>query len=64
MQIKDEVVTADFKLADDHWHYVGVVRDSLTGNVSVYIERDEIIKGPLARVRSLNSYLLCIPTFG
>ena len=42
LQIKNEVVSADYKLADDHWHYFGVVWNGLTGNVSVYIDRDEI----------------------
>ena len=44
LQIKDEVVRADYKLADDHWHYLGVVWNGLAGNVSVYIDKDEIKK--------------------
>ena len=42
LQIKDEVVSADYKIADDQWHYFGVVWNGLTGDVSVYIDRDEI----------------------
>jgi len=44
LEIKDEVVRANYKLADDHWHYLGVVWNGLTGNVSVYIDREEIEK--------------------
>ena len=44
LEIKDEVVRADFKLADDHWHYLGVVWNGITGNVSLYIDSDEIKK--------------------
>lgn len=44
LEIKDEVVSADYKLADDHWHYVGVVWDGLSGNTSVYIDRKEMKK--------------------
>ncbi|XP_067018332.1 uncharacterized protein [Acropora muricata] len=44
LQIKDEVVRADYKLADDHWHYLGVVWNGLTGNVSAFVDRDEIKK--------------------
>ena len=44
LEIKDEVVRADYKLADDHWHYLGVVWNGITGNVSLYVDRDEITK--------------------
>ena len=44
LEIKNEVVRADYKLADDHWHYLGVVWNGLTGTVSVYIDREEIKK--------------------
>ena len=40
--IKDEVVSADFKLADNDWHYLGVIWNGMTGNVSVYIDRTEV----------------------
>ncbi|XP_015761109.1 PREDICTED: sushi, von Willebrand factor type A, EGF and pentraxin domain-containing protein 1-like isoform X1 [Acropora digitifera] len=40
--IKDENVSADFKIADDHWHYLGVIWNGITGNVSVYIDRTEV----------------------
>ena len=40
--IKDEDVSADFKLADDDWHYLGVIWNGMTGNVSVYIDRTEV----------------------
>ena len=40
--IKDEVVSADFKLADNDWHYLGVIWNGMTGNVSVYIDRREV----------------------
>ena len=40
--IKDADVRADFKLADDHWHYLGVIWNGITGDVSVYIDRTEV----------------------
>ena len=40
--IKDEVVSADFTLADDDWHYLGVIWNGITGNVSVCIDRTEV----------------------
>ena len=40
--IKDEGVSADFKLADSDWHYLGVIWNGITGNVSVYIDRTEV----------------------
>ena len=42
LAIKDEVVSADFKLADGLWHYVGVVWNGDTGSASVYIDRTGI----------------------
>ena len=42
LEIKDEVVSADFKLADDDWHYLGVIWNGMTGNVSIYIDRTEV----------------------
>lgn len=44
LTIKDQVVRADFKLADGLWHYVGVVWNGITGNVSVYIDGPDIKK--------------------
>ncbi|XP_078343207.1 uncharacterized protein LOC144628957 isoform X2 [Oculina patagonica] len=44
LQIKDKVLSADYKLADEHWHYVGVVWNGLSGNTSVYVDRKEIKK--------------------
>ena len=40
--IKDENVSSDFKIADDHWHYLGVIWNGIIGNVSVYIDRTEV----------------------
>ena len=40
--IKYEVVSADFKLADNDWHYLGVIWNGMTGNVSMYIDRTEV----------------------
>ena len=40
--IKDNDVSANFKLADDNWHYLGVIWNGMTGNVSVYIDRAEV----------------------
>ena len=40
--IKDEDVSADFKLADDDWHYLGLIWNGITWNVSVYIDRTEV----------------------
>ena len=40
--IKYEGVSADFKLADDGWHYLGVIWNGVTGNVSMYIDRSEV----------------------
>ena len=40
--IKDEVVSADFRLPDDDWHYLGIVWNGATGNVSMYIDRTEV----------------------
>lgn len=42
LMVKDEVVSADFKLADGGWHYLGVVWNGATGEVSVYIDGPEI----------------------
>ena len=42
LQIKDEVVRVVYKLADNQWHYLGVVWNGVTGNASVYIDREEI----------------------
>ena len=42
LAIKGEVVRADFKLADNHWHYVGVAWNGMTGNVYVYIDGPKI----------------------
>ena len=50
MEIKDEVVRVDYKLADDHWHYLGVVWNGHTGNVSVYIDREEIKKASKVKI--------------
>ncbi|KAJ7360011.1 hypothetical protein OS493_019098 [Desmophyllum pertusum] len=44
LAIKDEIVSADFKLADDLWHYVGVVWNGVTGVAYVYIDGPEIKK--------------------
>lgn len=44
LEIQNEIVKADFELADDHWHFLGVVWNGITGNVSVYIDREEIQK--------------------
>ena len=44
LEIKDNIVSADFKLADDHWHFLGVVWQAITGTVSVYVDRAEIKK--------------------
>ena len=40
--IKGECVSTDFKLADDDWHFLGVIWNGMTGNVSVYIDRAEV----------------------
>ena len=40
--IKDEDISTDFKLADDDWHYLGVIWDGTTGKLSVYIDRTEV----------------------
>lgn len=42
LMVKGEVVSADFKLADGGWHYLGVVWNGATGEVSVYIDGPEI----------------------
>lgn len=44
LQIKDKVVRADYKLADDQWHYLGVVWNGVTGNIFVFVDRDKIKK--------------------
>ena len=44
IKIKDETVKVNFELADDYWHYVGVVWNGITGTVSVYIDGPEIEK--------------------
>ncbi|XP_068689881.1 uncharacterized protein [Montipora foliosa] len=41
--VKDQDVSADFKLSDDHWHYLGVIWNGMTGNVSLYIDRTEVM---------------------
>ncbi len=50
LQIKDKVLSAKYKLADGHWHYVGVVWDGLSGNASVYVDRNEIKKARNVRM--------------
>lgn len=42
LMIKGEIVNADFKLADDHWHFLGVIWNGITGNVSIFIDGSEI----------------------
>ena len=42
LAIKDKVVRVGFELADDLWHYVGVVWNGITGYVSVYVDGPEI----------------------
>jgi len=44
LKVRDEVVSADFKLADRRWHYLGVVWNGATGDMSVYIDGPEIKK--------------------
>jgi len=44
LEIKDSIVSADFKLTDDHWHFLGVVWQAITGTVSVYVDTAEIKK--------------------
>ena len=40
--IKGEMLTANFKLTDDHWHFLGVIWEGITGNVSMFIDGSEI----------------------
>ena len=42
--IKNETFRVNFELADDRWHYVGVVWNGIAGTVSVYIDGPEIEK--------------------
>lgn len=42
LAIKNEEVRADFRLADDNWHFVGVIWDGGLGSASVYIDGMEI----------------------
>ena len=42
LAIKNVVVRANFKLADNRWHYVGVAWNGITGNVYVYIDGPKI----------------------
>lgn len=44
--IKDQVIRANFPLADGLWHFLGVVWNGITGYVSVYID------GPEAKMAS------------
>lgn len=44
LEIKDSIVTAEMKLLDDHWHFLGVVWQAETGIVSVYVDGTEIKK--------------------
>ena len=44
LEIKDEKLRADFRLADDSWHFVGVTWDGGLGSTSVYIDGMEIKK--------------------
>ena len=44
LEIKDSIVSADFWLTDNHWHFLGVVWQAITGTVSVYVDRAEIAK--------------------
>ena len=41
--VKDQDASADFKLSDDHWHFLGVIWNGTTGNVSLYIDRTEVM---------------------
>lgn len=40
--IKDKIVAADFNLADDQWHFLGVVWNGISGNASVFIDGLEV----------------------
>lgn len=42
LAIKDEILKADFELADDDWHFLGVVWNGITGNLSLFIDGLEI----------------------
>jgi len=44
MRIKDKVVRANFQLADDLWHFLGIIWNGIDGSVSVYIDGREIKK--------------------
>ena len=44
LEIKDSIATAEMKLTDDHWHFLGVVWEAVTGIVSVYADGTEIKK--------------------
>ena len=44
LEINDAIVRADFKLTDDHWHFLGVVWNTETGIASVYVDGAEIEK--------------------
>ena len=44
LEIKDSIVTAEIKLTDNHWHFLGVVWQAETGIVWVYIDGTETKK--------------------
>lgn len=42
LEIKGDMADAEFNLADDQWHFLGVIWNGVTGNVSVFIDGAEI----------------------
>ena len=53
LEIKDSIVSVDFKFSDDHWHFLGVVWQAVTGTVSVYVDKAEIKKAPNVKTNDM-----------
>lgn len=42
LAIKGDILDVDFNLADDQWHFLGVIWNGVTGNASVFIDGAEM----------------------
>ncbi|PFX23088.1 Fibropellin-1 [Stylophora pistillata] len=53
LEVKDEKIRADFRLADDNWHFVGVTWNASLGRATVYIDGMEIKKASKVKTENI-----------
>ncbi|PFX23092.1 Fibropellin-1 [Stylophora pistillata] len=53
LNVKKKKVKANFRLADDHWHFVGVIWDGILGSASLYIDGIKIKKADSIKGESI-----------